>query len=84
MVTHWLRWYWDWAGSNVGAMPACGLFAVLSAVCFRRPAAAWWHRHFGARQDLADIKAVADAAHRIAADLYKHHTGHHHPDAPDQ
>lgn len=82
MIGHWLRWYWDWAGSNIGAMPGCALAAVVFAVCFRKPAAAWWRRHFGAGAELAAIRATADAAHRIAADLFEHHTGERHPAAP--
>jgi hypothetical protein len=42
----------------------------------------WWRRHFGAQADLADIRAAAQAAHKIAADLYEHRTGRAHPDAP--
>lgn len=79
---HWLRLYWNWAGSNIGAMPACGLLAVVSAVCFRRPLARWWRRHFGMGAELAEIRDMAAAAHRIAADLFEHHAGHAHPSAP--
>lgn len=82
MIGHWLRWYWDWAGSNIGAMPGCAVVGIAFAVCFRRPLAVWWHRHFGAKAELAAIRAAADAAHRIAADLYEHHTGERHPAAP--
>lgn len=67
---------------NVGAMPLCGLVAVVSAVCFRKPAARWWHKHFGMRAELAEIRELAVKAHRIAADTYRHETGEHHPDAP--
>jgi hypothetical protein len=84
IVFHELRLYWDWAGSNIGAMPGCGLVAVLVTVCFRKPLAAWWRKHFGAQADLADIKAVAESAHKIAADLFEHHTGHEHPLAPKE
>lgn len=82
MTGHLVRQYWDWAGSNIGAMPACGAIAVLSAVCLRKPLARWWHKHFGVKAELADIKSVADAAHRIAADLFERHTGERHADAP--
>lgn len=84
IALHWLRLYWDWAGSNIGAMPGCGLVAVASAACFRKPLARWWHRHFGAQAELAGIKAAAESAHRIAADLFEHHTGRQHPDAPTE
>jgi len=74
--------YWAWTGGNVGAMPLQGILAVLFAVCFRKPLARWWHKHFGAQADLREIRDIAAAAHRIAADTYRHHTGHEHPDAP--
>jgi hypothetical protein len=82
IIFHALRVYWDWAGSNIGAMPGCGAVAVVSAVAFRKPLAAWWKKHFGAQADLSEIRAAAQSAHRIAADLYRHHTGRDHPDAP--
>lgn len=80
----WLSWYWQQTGGNVLAMPACGAVAVLFAVAFRRPLAAWWRRHFGARADLAEIREIAASAHRIAADLYRHHTGTVHSHAPKE
>lgn len=46
------------AWSNVVAMPACGIVAVVFAVCLRRPLAAWWHRHFGHRAELDEIRAT--------------------------
>lgn len=81
---HELRLYWDYTGGNVAAMPLCGLAAVIFAVCFRKPAARWWRRHFGAQQDLAEIRDMASAAQRIAADLFEHHTGRVHPCAPER
>lgn len=83
-MIHWLHWYWGWAGGNIGSVPACGAEAVVFAVCFRKPAAAWWHRHFGAKADLAEIKAIAESGQRIAADLFEHHVGRAHPDAPSE
>lgn len=74
--------YWAWTGGNVGAMPLQGILAVLFAVCFRKPISRWWRKHFGAQADLREIRDIAAAAHRIAADTYRHHTGHEHPDAP--
>ena len=79
-----LHLYWAWAGSNIGAMPACGALAIVSAACFQKPLARWWHKHLGAKAELADIKSTADAAHRIAADLFEHHVGQRHPDAPER
>lgn len=82
ILFHWLRLYWDWAGSNVGAMPACGLLATAFVVCFRKPIAAWWRKHFGAQADLRDIRKAAEDARKIAADLFEHHVGHAHHLAP--
>jgi len=82
MTVRWLSWYWDWAGSNIGAMPACGLLAAGFAIGCRKPLARWWHKHFGVRAELAEIRDAAAAAHRIAADLFEHHAGHAHPCAP--
>ena len=70
--------------SNVLAMPACGLFAVVSAACFRKPAAKWWRKHFGHSAELAEIRDLAARAHRIAAATFEHHTGRPHPDAPER
>lgn len=39
-----------------------------------------WHPH---KEDLAAIKAAAEAAHRIAAATYEHHAGRRHPDSPE-
>jgi hypothetical protein len=79
-----LHLYWDYTGGNVAAMPLCGLVAVVSAVCFRKPLARWYHKHLGMRAELAEIRELAAKAHRIAADTYRHQTGQHHPDAPDR
>ena len=78
LLVLWHAWcrYWDWAGSNVGAMPLCGLLGGLSAVLFRKRLGALWRKHSGAD--------AAEKAHRIAADLFGHHLGRPHPDAPDQ
>jgi hypothetical protein len=82
VIASWWAWYWQQTGGNVLAMPLCGLLAVAFAVCCRKPIARWWHRYFGAKAELADIKATVDAAHKIAADLFEHHTGSAHPLAP--
>lgn len=74
-VLHWLGSYWGWAGSNVGAMPACAAVGAAFAVLLRKPLVRLWRKHSGAD--------AAEAAHRIAADLYRHHVGHAHPDAPE-
>lgn len=77
-AVHLLRQYWDWAGSNIGAMPACGLIAAVSAAAFRRPLARLWHRLIGEHPAIAEIRRAANAAQQIAADLYEHHTGQPH------
>lgn len=74
--------YWAWTGGNVGAMPLQAAITVAGTLLLRRPLAAWWHRHFGARAELAELKATADAAHRIVADLFEHHAGRAHDLAP--
>jgi hypothetical protein len=89
-IGHGLLWYWDWAGSNIGAMPACGLLALLVGAPLTwllrdrigAGLSGWYRRHFGHGAELAEIRATADKAHRIAADLYLHHTGKTHPHAP--
>ena len=94
-VVHWLAWYWDWAGSNIGAMPGCGLVAVAAALVFRRwlgrHLAAWWHRHHGphAREDLAAmedrLKAHMSAElGRIAANGGAHEARHVAPPVKQQ
>jgi hypothetical protein len=89
IVLHWLRIYWDWAGSNVGAMPACGIAAFISAVVFRKPLGRLWDRintdmHRDVRGELAEIREVAEAGRRIAAATHRHVTGTDHPDAPSE
>lgn len=62
MHTLWLFFTWP-AGAiwgNVLAMPACGVVAGVATVCLRRPLARFWHRHFGHRAELNEIKARLD------------------------
>lgn len=40
------------------------------------------HFHSGLHEELAEIRRIAEAAHKISADTYKAHTGKDHPDAP--
>ena len=72
MHTLWLFLNWPngTAWSNVIAMPLCGVLAVLFAVFLRKPLAAWWHRHFGHRAELAAIRERLDGH----ADLLDPHT----------
>ena len=78
-----LHAYWSWVGGNVGAMPLQGVIAIVFAAAVRKPLGRAWHRAVGERADLADIRRAADAAHKIAADLFEHHIGTAHPSAPD-
>ncbi len=84
MIGHWLRAYWDWAGSNIGAMPGCGLVALAFTVAFRKPVSRLWRWIVGEKAEIEDIRRAAAAAHRIAADLYRHHTGEAHEHAPER
>lgn len=84
MIRHAWDWYWAETGGNVVSMPVCGALAVAFAVLCRKPAAAWWHKHFGAKADLREIRAVAEDARKIAADLFEHHVGRPHPAAPKE
>lgn len=77
--------YWAWVGGNVGAMPLQALIsaaaALLLAVVLRplwRRLWAWLKRELGAA-----AHEEAKAARRIAADLFEHHVGRPHPDAPE-
>lgn len=74
-------------GVMLTAIPAlAALFAYLTSRHIR----SWMHlMHKKVRDELAEIRGTtqaahksAQAAHRIAADLYRHHTGGDHPDAP--
>lgn len=78
--------YWAWAGGNIGAMPLQALIAaaagVLSSLLLRplyRRAWAWLKAELGGA-----AAEEAKAARRIAADLFEHHTGRPHPDAPEK
>jgi hypothetical protein len=78
-----LRWYWTETGGNILAMPLETAIAVAAGAIFRKPLArAWaWFRQ-ESRHEEAAARQDAQAALRIAADLYRHHTGHAHPHAP--
>jgi hypothetical protein len=66
--------YWAWTGGNIGALPLEALITTVTAFVFRGPIG----RLLGGR-----AAKDAAAARRIAADLFEHHTGRSHPDAPD-
>lgn len=73
MIGHAWHQYWAWVGGNVGAMPLQALITAVVAFVFRGPIG----RLVG-----GDALREAKAARRIAADLYRHTTGAHHPDSP--
>lgn len=74
------HWYWQQTGGNILAVPAEFAITIVASTIFalllRKPLArlSAWIR----REELAEARK----ARRIAADLYKHHTGRDHPDAP--
>lgn len=76
MIGHWWHSYWQWVGGNIGAMPLQALIGALCTLVISPLLLRLWRR---VRQALE----AAEASHRIAADLYEHHTGARHPDAPD-
>jgi len=74
--------YWGWTGGNIGAMPMQAAITAAVTLLLRKPIKKAWHRAVGDRADIDDIRRAAAAARMIAADLYEHHTGRVHPDAP--
>jgi hypothetical protein len=72
--------YWSWVGGNIGAMPLEALITAAVTVALWpqiKPLVRWLRRELGGA-----ALEEAKAARRIAADLYEHHTGRPHPDAP--
>jgi hypothetical protein len=85
VIGHLWHQYWAWTGGNVGAMPlqfvitvVVSVFAALVLRPLWRRLWAWLKAELGAA-----AHEEAKAARRIAADLFEHHTGRPHPDAPD-
>lgn len=73
---------WGTAGNLVAAV-ICGAIAAAWGWLFRHRIRVWWariHPHAGA---LAEIREIAEAAHRITADTHERLTGERHPDAPE-
>jgi len=85
---HWLyEDFWVLVWPNVGAVPLCAAASLIGVYCFRRPLERAWQRartHLNAplRAEIAELRSVAERAHRIAADTHKALTGTDHPDAP--
>lgn len=69
------------AGGNMVAWVLCGALTAVGTYLMRHRLRAWWHHPHGAA--LAEIREASEAAHRIAADLYEHHTGRRHPGSPE-
>lgn len=82
-MVSWWHHYWSWVGGNIGAMPLQAVITVAATLVLRKHVRRWWHHLVGEHADLDDVKRMAAAAHQIAADLFEHHTGHAHRDAPD-
>lgn len=77
-----MSWFWGEIEGNVYAAPVLAVTGAVLGFVFRRRILTWWHKHFSARAELADIRAIAASAHQIAADLYLHHTHRRHELAP--
>jgi uncharacterized membrane protein len=82
-VTLWHH-YWAWTGGNIGAMPLQALITAAVTVLLW-PFTRRLIRRLQAesRAETAAALQEAKAARRIAADLFEHHTGRTHPDAPN-
>lgn len=81
-MAHLWHSYWSWTGGNIGAMPLQAVITVAATLLLRKPVSRLWHHVVGEAADIEDIRRAALAAHKIAADLFEHHTGSAHPDAP--
>jgi hypothetical protein len=81
VLGQWWHAYWGWAGSNIGAMPAEFVITAVVTLVFQKPImrlVGWLRREN--RLAVSKAQADAEAARRIAADLYRHATGEDHPD----
>lgn len=80
MLRDWWDAYWHWAGSNIGAMPAEFIITVIVTLVFQKPIGRFlgWLRREN-RATIRKAQADAEAARKIAADLYRHVTGEEHP-----
>jgi len=76
----WWHAYWAWTGGNVGAMPEEAIVTAVATALLLRPLRLAWHHLAGKHLEAA--RRAAEASHRIAADLYEHHTGRAHELAP--
>ena len=79
-----VTWLATW-GNNVAwleSLAVAGLVVYLKRDAIGRVTADWRARHHPHSAALAEIREAAEAARRIAADTYEHHTGRRHPDSP--
>lgn len=81
--------YWQQVQGNVYAIPIEAVITVAATILLARPGRWLFHRLFGDRADLDDLRRAAAAAEehaaaarKIMADLFEHHTGRPHRDAP--
>lgn len=77
---------WGVTGNLVAAVLCAALgaaFGWLGRDFIGRRLSAWWATHHPHRAALEEIRAHAEAAHRIAADTHEQLTGRPHPDAPN-
>lgn len=83
-----VAWLATW-GNNVAAVEwalAGSAAAFLGRHRIRRAVKdlrALWARHHPLNDDLREIRQVAEAARRIAADTHERLTGERHPDSPE-
>jgi hypothetical protein len=70
------------AGGNLVAWVICGALGAAGTYLLRHRLRAWWAAHHPHSAALAEIRQIAEAAHRIAADTHEHVTGSRHPDSP--
>lgn len=91
MSWHWLGTYWAAVGGNILAIPLEFLVTLAAGALLARPLRKLWHRAVGDKADIEDLRRAAAAAERRAAgmermvaDLFEHHTGRRHADAPEE
>jgi hypothetical protein len=72
---------WGTAGNLVAAV-LCAAAAAAWGWLFRYRIKEWWARIHPHGDAITEIREMAAAARRIAADTYEHHTGERHPDSP--
>lgn len=78
-----LAHYWAAVGGNIEAMPLQAVITVAATLLLRKHVARWWRHLVGEKADIEDVRRLAESARQIAADLFEHHTGERHPDAPE-